>query len=100
MARLIDGDALKNKLEDLSQCKWNIECSTTWGIAYEEIASMVADAQIIDAVEVVRCKDCKYKHGIRCSYWDGIYVINFDYCSKGEKRDVEDYAERTEENQT
>ena len=63
----------------------------------------VFDAPIIDAVEVVRCKDCKYftlnfvenvdgvplivAHEI-CSFWgDGCKTSQEGFCSFGERRD-------------
>lgn len=56
----------------------------------------VADAPIIDAVSVVRCKDCKHKvttedgeynpHDIVCAYWDSDGLEETDFCSYGERR--------------
>ena len=63
------------------------------------------DIPTVDAVEVVRCKDCKYwerkdglvigycgaaKHGYKSTNWDiGIYRMTMDtgYCSDGERKD-------------
>ena len=47
----------------------------------------------VDAVEVVRCKDCKKGHpelapngGVWCAVWN--HVFNDDgFCSKGERKD-------------
>ena len=38
-----------------------------------------------DVVEVVRCKDCKYKEGSVCDY-SAVYVRPNGYCQWGEKR--------------
>lgn len=47
----------------------------------------------IDAVEVVRCKDCKhfdgsYSYPICCRFEDNVKPD--DYCSYGEKKEVEE----------
>lgn len=39
-----------------------------------------------DVVEVVRCKDCKYKEGSVCDY-SAVYVRPNGYCQWGERRD-------------
>ena len=51
-----------------------------------------------DVVEVVYCKDCKYAddrcaYGLVCCHWAGIcgcFVADTDYCSSGERKDVDD----------
>lgn len=44
----------------------------------------------IDAVEVVRCKDCVYYENFLCgrfsAYGDSIEEPEYDYCSYGEKK--------------
>lgn len=45
-----------------------------------------------DFFEVVRCKDCKYKHNYftACCKLDGLEAINLDsFCSKGERKETE-----------
>ena len=44
-----------------------------------------------DLVEVVRCKDCKHKHGYRCDHFSSnhVCVLDDDYCSYGERKDDE-----------
>lgn len=41
-----------------------------------------------DVVEVVRCKDCKYKERKRCGL-TGYTVRAYDYCSYGERKQEE-----------
>ena len=55
-------------------------------------AEQIANAPTIDAVEVVRCKECKYSYddldGLCCTYGvciDSIVPEDF-YCSYGEQR--------------
>lgn len=45
-------------------------------------------APTIDAVEVVRCKDCKHWGTTRCGHWDGIWKTEADwFCADGETDD-------------
>lgn len=79
--RLIDADALIDEL----------------GISDEDIIfeGMLEDAPTIDAVPVVRCKDCKYydtpKNFKKPYCMRGAYVkVNADdYCSFAERKDDE-----------
>ena len=90
--RLIDANALYSEIED------------EYDLYYGEIvtnprrfAEMVEDAPTVDAVEVVRCKDCKYwiegrHHTGRCNaliqFHDAErYVVDEGhFCSYGERR--------------
>ena len=43
----------------------------------------------LDIVEVVRCKDCKYRHPSFCEVWSKygtVQTTNDDFCSYGERR--------------
>lgn len=60
--RLIDADALEKEM--CSGCEHNknkyancVDCA-------------IANAPTIDAVEVVRCKDCKHRHSFDCPMYD------------------------------
>lgn len=81
MARLIDADKLINSL--------NIR-SVTYNCI---INKCIDDAPTIDAVEVVRCKDCKY-FGIKdlvyvyCNYHMTDIIMPNDYCSYGERKEL------------
>lgn len=88
MTRLIDADALSEKL-----------CETTIFIKDGEVLQrMINDAPTADAVEVVRCEDCKkqaYCHGTVAKtkrhtdfveYWSE----PIEWCSKGERKDGEE----------
>lgn len=70
MTRLIDADELSEKL-----------CETTIFIKDGEVFQrMINDAPTVDAVEVVRCKDCKHwcPH-TQCGF-DEDYDEYHDYC--------------------
>lgn len=46
----------------------------------------ILDAPGIDAVPVVRCKDCRWKLWTRCTRFVELPVTDEDYCSKAERR--------------
>lgn len=81
--RLIDADALSEKL-----------CETTIFIKDGEVFQrMIHDAPIIDAIPVVRCKDCKNRNencGMGEHRWCEIINMSTradDYCSYGKRRE-------------
>lgn len=90
--RLIDADALR--VEHCDGCSADIQqdCKTD-----PVCASLmwVHDAPTIDAVPVVRCKECK--HFVQCKEVEGVSWTGFcnygefhtdeeDFCSRGERR--------------
>ena len=56
-------------------------------ISSEEVEQAIKDAPTVDAVEVVRCKSCKYYEN-DCGYCDamGCTCKVDDFCSYGERR--------------
>ena len=94
--RMIDADALEphEQLEPMGNGQYE----------YVEVVYKddIDDAPTIDAVPVVRCKDCKHRHEDECPmYWeeidegDGYYDADYifhdytqddGYCSWGERR--------------
>ena len=84
--RLIDADAL-------------IEEALTEGAYGYVDAKQIADAPTVDAVEVVRCKDCKYHHweqepchGKTVHYCElphmrGVEVFKEFFCYYGKRKD-------------
>lgn len=84
--RLIDADALIADKDNY--------VSSTWGDAIT--AQDIDTAPTVDAVEVVRCKDCKwFKKGApfrhKCKKIDGgmFFIQPDDFCSYGERRNNE-----------
>ena len=87
MSRLIDADAL-------------IEEALTEGAYGYVDAKQIADAPTINAVEVVRCRDCKHlvltsegEHNpcdCVCDYWMTDGLKDNDFCSYGERKDGDD----------
>ena len=88
MTRLIDADALNKKL-----------CETTIFIKDGEIFQrMINEAPTINAVEVVRCKDCMVSEKFQsdskgtmeryCKAYTHLRMVaDDDYCSYGERRE-------------
>ncbi len=58
MSRLIDADALRKKISDVYENK--------------NIYQMIDEVSTVDAVSVVRCKDCKW--------WDKLDGTSYGYC--------------------
>lgn len=98
--RPIDADALKAAMiETLEQIKANPkmngqEMHIIAGIAM--LGEMVDDSPTIDAVPVVRCRECRYwvgdfsgatEHVKRCE-WAGYMVGENGYCVYGERKEA------------
>ena len=90
--RLIDADALEDVLVNHGFCYCN-ESDYSDGVASGFLLARddVKNAPTIDAVEVVRCKDCKHYDGSYsypiCCRWEETIKPD-DYCSYGEKMEV------------
>ena len=73
--RLIDADALIK------------EANEEGAYGYVD-AKQIADAPTVDAVEVVRCRDCKYYDGKWLCKISGVPSRKpCDFCSYGERKD-------------
>lgn len=99
MARLIDADKriAEIKKQYCTDCEnyGGVKCRACW---VDDAMCLIDDATTVDAVEVVRCKDCKYWGQDVCSYTgddesfctnpDGLdnYAHPDDFCSYGERR--------------
>ena len=89
MARLIDADAIIDF----------IDMDSTWDpletcFSERDVVDMLESAPTVDAVEIVRCKDCKYRfknngHGRDgCPIIDAnIWMDDDDFCSHGERKE-------------
>lgn len=85
MPRLIDADALRDRMyhdafeTDSDMQKWDSGC---W-IRYKMFENALEEAPTVDAVKVVRCKDCKH-----FSFWCELHETRVDpeedYCSWAE----------------
>lgn len=82
---LIDADLLRGRI--IAFCTG---CSTTY-LTVENIVMMINQADTVDAVPVVRCKDCKYykpdEYECGCDFAGGLpYVKAGDFCSYGKRK--------------
>lgn len=54
------------------------------------MVKLIEEAPTIDAVEVVRCKDCIYRdYSICYAHFAEVYVRGDDYCSRGRRKEDE-----------
>lgn len=93
--RLIDADALDSRLEVLMIRYMSLGRQ---GVAedYNFVRTVISVAETIDAVEVVRCKDCKWFEPceeIEGESWTGyctygeFHTDEMDFCSRGERKE-------------
>ena len=94
MARLIDADVLLGKLSRMiDYCRKDSKVNGL--AALFEVLDAIMDCKTIDAVEVVRCKDCKWfdpREEIEGESWTGYCIYGefhtdeMDFCSRGERK--------------
>lgn len=88
--RLVNADALLSEMEKYSDPTAS-ENDYLFGMQQrlETCIELVEDAQTVDAVEVVRCRECRWCNMGECEHKFGLLVSNDEnYCSYGE-RDVD-----------
>lgn len=86
MTRLIDADALAEQYTEMVERLLLIRAN----IVPSHVTTLIINAPTIDAVEVVRCKDCIHYESdggamMVCNVTDMV-CDNDDFCSYGEKR--------------
>ena len=82
--RLIDADALMDVIRQHEYRLATKQGSIDYGMFTLGIQQAVDEQPTIDAVEVVRCQDCKYRYSDSwCEYVDD--DDNF-YCARGERK--------------
>lgn len=98
--RLIDADALKEIISGNSYILRDSINSMNFGMFWDGIEQAIDESPTIDAVPVVRCKDCKGSEvfqndssGVMARYCKAFtlkrMVADDDYCSYGERKDNE-----------
>ena len=101
MDKYIERRAIIEKLNEIGGCDATDEWSEGWDKAIDTAVKAVEKLPAADAVEVVRCKDCKWykvskllvpnKFCFRLKDRNGDLIgYNFspdDFCSKGERKD-------------
>ena len=101
MSRLIYADELLKNYQTICSCIRCEDCQFNgeWGGKGCQLEAMINNAPTVDAVEVVRCKDCKYAHMTvkgeckYCDFWDTedkLYLDGDFFCGGAEKREVEE----------
>lgn len=86
--RTIDADAILKRAEE------SFKNAGLHGEDYRKFKKWLRIAPTIDAVEVVRCKDCKYWHSNTefCDVWSHMNIAQRtlvdDYCSLGERKET------------
>lgn len=86
--RLIDADAL-----GVGRCSRDL-LPADYCAGWNGLIRLLEKAPTVDAVEVVRCKDCKHykpeEYECGCDFAGGLpYVKADDYCSYGEGKDYD-----------
>ena len=88
--------ANEKRLIDVEQAKRATYEEIFWTESEQAVVrNFLAKLPKVDAVEVVRCKDCKYKfnangHDKKGCPLDGVGLMNDDdFCSCGERKDNE-----------
>ena len=84
MSRLIDADALKSYMDECSK-------ESRFRVYYGYAESFINDSPTIDAVPVIRCKDCKYHEDeeigmVYCPNAFGGWVGENWFCADGERK--------------
>ena len=98
--RLIDADALEAKLEEQRKLYIEMDMKGAEHLLVHDVLDHVWEAPTIDAVPVVRCKNCKWSEVYQVDsdfpmerWCDGGFipksVQDDDYCSFGERKDDE-----------
>jgi hypothetical protein len=91
--RLIDADQMAvDESEAYMSAQVQITDELKWLVnfaAHSKIQKLIADTPTVDAVPVVRCKDCTHEFGGRCSICWFQKRKPDDFCSYGERKDGE-----------
>lgn len=88
MPRLIDADELwKHKFKSASE-RMDLDVAYMGGWN-DAIDTIMDETPSVDAVEVVRCKDCEYWRDDDCKNDSHGYcpISENDFCSRGERRE-------------
>ena len=89
--KLIDADAFESVLDfaDSDVCEEFPDGYCEFGFSREKIRELLRDIPTVDAVPVVRCRECKYL-GF-CGDATNLEVMGFyGYCSRGERKEGAD----------
>lgn len=86
--RLIDSEPLMDDCEECASIEWNKKVSpVSWADAEEEFLQRLKDAPVIDAVPVVRCKDCSLQGKLGCPMDEWVKPDDNGFCHHGKRKD-------------
>ena len=91
--RMIDADIFASELDfaEADVCEEFPDSYCEFGFSREKIRELLRDAPTVDAVPVVRCRECKFRDGtpgqpnIQCGN-----MHDDDFCSYGERKEGAD----------
>ena len=86
--RLIDADIFTSELDfaEADVCEEFPDSYCEFGFSREKIKELLRDIPTVDAVPVVRCRECK--HLGFCGDTTNLEVMGFyGYCSRGERKE-------------
>ena len=89
--RLIDADIFTSELDfaEADVCEEFPDSYCEFGFSREKIKELLRDIPTVDAVPVVRCRECK--HLGFCGDTTNLEVMGFyGYCSRGERKEGAD----------
>lgn len=91
--RLIDADEMAlNESEAYMSAQTKLDNPITLGlnsVVHRKIQQLIADTPTVDAVEVVRCRNCAVPHNqyTGCPKLNGLVTTPDFYCPFGERKD-------------
>ena len=97
--RLIDADIFTSELDfaEADVCEEFSDSYCEFGFSREKIRELLRDIPTVDAVPVVRCRECKYRFKNNghdksgCPIIDAnIWMDDDDFCSHGEREEGAD----------
>ena len=91
MTRYIDADALKRKAQKVATEAWKMRLKSSVETILNQFIDWIEGMPTIDAVEVVRCGDCRLHGTYRCPMWDedvwgGGNTKDYMWCYFGERK--------------
>ena len=90
--RLVDATPLECQAKERKENEWNQRVSpTSWAHAEESFLHRIEDAPTVDAVVVVRCKNCRSYNKPKTG-WCEVHLDREhpdDFCSYGKRKDGE-----------
>lgn len=89
MERLIDGSFLEDRCKRQKSDEWNKKAApSSWADAYEQFLTDIENCPTVDAVEVVRCGECKHRE--EKTFWcEKVqdFISNPEwFCADGERK--------------